>query len=353
MNIPSIFLYSSIALLSFFFLHYILFSYQIVLISLLFIYIFLKKKDHLIQLFLFFILCYFWHSAQINILLKNNHLIQETRKITGIIVDKREINKMYSYVLQTFYAKDKTKNKKILETKIKLITKKNFQIGDYIECFSFHLLKKYTNKEELIKNNFNFGYAGTIITNNIKRYFANNEYNFIYKLTRKLYSLKEIITKKIEIHLKEEYHLYETIFLGKANKNLILEKIFTKWGILHYLARSGMHIQIIITFLSAILLFLGISHQINIYLQLFFLFFFYCFSFQSISFFRSFMMFILYNICQLLKIPTTQLHTLSITLILVLFLYPFSFALLGTQLTFFTTCVLAFIQYKKKLILPR
>lgn len=131
-------------------------------------------------------------------------------------------------------------------------------------------------------------------------------------------------------------------------ENDFIKRLFEEWGIGHYLARSGLHIQIISKILAIIVLFFGFTQTTSFLIQVIFLLFFYIISFSSVSFFRSLIMFFVYGFFYFFfKIKTTSLHTVSFALIGTLLYNPFLFLELGVQLTFLVTTVLSLIGYKK------
>lgn len=175
------------------------------------------------------------------------------------------------------------------------------------------------------------------------------KYKKTYALFNFLFCLKENFYNSFKKYFSDkDIFFFDTIFLGKSVKNEQYRNLFSVWGISHYLARSGLHIQICISILISFFLFLGFSYTTSALFQLLFLFLFYFFTFSSISFFRAFLMFFFFLMAKLARLNTTSLHTLSVTTIIAFFIYPFCFLQLGTQLTFFTTCILALISYAKQ-----
>jgi hypothetical protein len=141
---------------------------------------------------------------------------------------------------------------------------------------------------------------------------------------------------------------FRSLFLGKSMENDLIRRLFEEWGIGHYLARSGLHIQILSKILGIIVLFFGFTQTTSFLIQVIFLFLFYIISFSSVSFFRSLLMFFFYGFLYFfLRIRTTSLHTVSFALIVTLLYNPFLFLELGVQLTFLVTTVLSLIGYKK------
>lgn len=346
--IPFISIISFLILFSFF----INFNFNInvifiIFIIILFIILFTKKKKllyYLILLFLFFI----YHHYQLNNFFYRHSIITKGRQFTGIILQKKLLDKKYIYLvnLNSFYI---LKKKEIINANISIISNKNINIGDFISIPFIFFLQKYNDLSELKKKPINFISHASGIATNIK-ILNNNQFEKVYNIIHYLNQLKENFLKSIKsLFMINDNFFFETIFLGIPSNNCPYRNLFLIWGISHYLARSGLHIQIAINILISFFLFLGFSYFTSIIIQLLFLFIFYFFTFPSISFFRAFIMFFLFVICKLLRLPTTSIHTISITIIITFLFYPFSFLQLSTQLTFFTTFILALINYIKKI----
>lgn len=271
--------------------------------------------------------------------------IDNVKTITGIVTGKTEIKNKFLYTIKTNAIITK-KERIISSTYIKLLSSKNLELSDYIICKNIYQLTKVKTINDWEKEKFHQGYAGIFISNTIKKYNESVIYQKIYRYIKIIASVRNFILNQIKITLDDQ-PLFKTIFLGESNKDQNIKQIFNTWGITHYLARSGLHIQILISLISFILLFLGISYKKIIFFESFILLFFYFFSFQSISFLRAITMFLMNKFCLLLKIKTTSLHIVSATALLIFFINPYSFFLLSTQLTFFCTFILAVINYKQ------
>jgi competence protein ComEC len=286
----------------------------------------------------------FFHEYQLYSHLKNHQLISEGKYFNGMIINKKKLDKKYLYLININSFK-KNQNKIYNDSIITILSKKNYLTGTFITIPSLIILQKFNNKDDLKKNPLNLSSHLSGITSNIK---INNhyEYNIIYKPFNVLFLLKEQFHNFLENYFDTENKIFfDTIVLGKSIENKLYKNIFLIWGISHYLARSGLHIQICMSFIISFFLFLGFSYTNSALIQLIILILFYFFTFPSISFFRALIMFFLFLICKLIKLPTTTLHIVSLTTIITFLFYPFCFLQLGTQLTFFTTFILALINY--------
>lgn len=342
--IPIIFI-AFLILLSSFFMHLYL-SFKIIVIYVLFFSFaafFLNKKVSCFFLIGNLIL-YFYHDYTIKKHLEIHHAIVEGKKFVGIIINKKDLGKKYLYQIN-IYSFQHNKERKKINAYISVITKKNLLLGEFIFIPYIFFLKKYNSIEELIKNPLNFSSHASGIPSDIRSNTILN-YKKTYSFFRFLFQLKDNFENTCKKYfIDENKFFFETIFLGKSVHNKIYKNLFFTWGISHFLARSGLHIQICISLLMGFFLFLGFSYLFSALIQLLLLFIFYFFTFPSISFFRAFLMFFLFLICKLLNLPTTSLHTLSATAIITFFIYPYCFLQLGTQLTFFTTCILSLLSY--------
>jgi competence protein ComEC len=322
----------------------IIFVYKILIIIILSTISMAINKNYLSYAFIFIISTFMYYSYfvfEFNFIKK----VDNIKTITGIVTGKTETKNKFLYTIKTNAIITK-KEKIIYSTYVKLLSNKNLELSDYIICKNIYQLTKIKTINDWEKEKFHQGYAGIFISNTIKKYNESVIYQKIYRYIKIIASARNFILNQIKITLKDQ-PLFKTIFLGESNKNQNIKQIFNTWGITHYLARSGLHIQILISFISFILLFLGINYKKIIFFESFILLFFYFFSFQSISFLRAIIMFLMNKFCLLLKIKTTSLHIVSATALLIFFINPYSFFLLSTQLTFFCTFILAVINYKQ------
>ncbi len=313
----------------------------------LFFYFFSYKtmKKNYIKAFFIVFLCYCHYSYFFVYRFESIKHISNAKKIRGIITNKVKSKNRYIYEMKVTNIDTKKENI-LYNSYVKIISFKNLNITDYVTCKNLYPLTTTKTTHEWKKNTYNQGYSAFFVTNTIKKYKEKIYYQKIYQFIQFIQSIKEYILRQCDLLLSDQ-PLFKTIFLGESNKNEEIKKIFNAWGIGHYLARSGIHIQILIAFMNFILLFLGLGYEIIIYLELIILIMFYFFSFQSISFLRAIMMFFITKFCLLLKIKTTSLHVISLTALLFFIFNPYCFFSLSTQLTFFCTFILTIINYKK------
>lgn len=152
-----------------------------------------------------------------------------------------------------------------------------------------------------------------------------------------------------EKKLSQKAHtLYLSIFCGKKCKSQTtahIKKLFQYWGISHHLARSGLHLVILITILLFLCSWIPYSQLTKQWFVLGFLSFYYVLTFSSIAFMRAFYMYVLYTICKQLNLATNPIHILLITTFFILTINPYHLFFLDFQLSFsITMLILCFTQ---------
>jgi ComEC/Rec2-related protein len=115
------------------------------------------------------------------------------------------------------------------------------------------------------------------------------------------------------------------------------KELFQAWGIHHYLARSGLHIVIILAILMSFLAIFNIRSMFIYIISLFFLFIFSLFTWTGISYLRASLMWILMILSRLFRVYSYNLHTWSLCTLFFLILNPFYLFNLEFQLSFGAT----------------
>ena len=142
---------------------------------------------------------------------------------------------------------------------------------------------------------------------------------------------------------KRAYTLFATVFLGKKEKSYHyyeLRKSCVHWGIVHYLARSGLHVIVLIGIWTVLLRLLSFSFLTNQLLISLFLGLYYLLSWPSISFMRAVLVFLMYQVCMISGRSFQTLHLLTLTTIIILIVNPTQLFFLDFQLSFGLTCTL-------------
>ena len=176
---------------------------------------------------------------------------------------------------------------------------------------------------------------------------------FIKRIFRPQISIKRFFQEKkndIKEKLKKafkksEYTLFSSIFLGKKeNQELYkIRKLFNTWGITHYLARSGLHLALIFILLSALFNILFIPLIIKIFLIFGVCIIYAALSWSSISFTRSLLLMLSYQLCMLLKLPIDSFHLLNLVFLVCIIPHTYLIFQLDFQLTFTLTYSLILI----------
>lgn len=139
------------------------------------------------------------------------------------------------------------------------------------------------------------------------------------------------------------HSLYLSIFCGKKIKSQTttkMKELFQYWGISHHLARSGLHLVILISLLLFLLSFIPCSNFRKQWLVIIMLFIYYAMTYSSVAFMRAFYMYIFYTLCKQLYIPSNPTHILLITTLLILSLNPHHLFFLDFQLSFSITLLI-------------
>lgn len=219
------------------------------------------------------------------------------------------------------------------------IGQKNLEIGDIIKIKNLNLkeiknkdYQKYLFKEGILASNF--------ISKLSYKLISRNEFS----ISKLLYKLKTSLI----LSLKEKMNpltwaFFNVIFLGKKLLNASIEDIkhhFNLWGISHYLARSGLHVILIIGIWHFMLRFIPISFFIKQIIICFLIVIYHILTWSSISFKRALLTFLLYKLCIIKSFPIHQLHILSLTTFLILIHNPYQIFFLDFQLSFSITCSL-------------
>ncbi|MBY0110067.1 MAG: ComEC/Rec2 family competence protein [Candidatus Babeliaceae bacterium] len=253
--------------------------------------------------------------------------IKNTYKITGIA----EING----------------SKKAARIQLFSKTKPLFNAGDNVEFKNLNF-NKITNPE----------YSNYLLKENIH---ATTYCNKLLSTKKKQIKTKTINTKEISLQIENQIsnkmsniagNLFSSLFLGSKKyiecQDLTIKNCFNTWGINHFLARSGLHVTLILFFI----IFMGRICLIPFnYLNLitsFFLLAYSLFSYSSISFFRAFITALMGIWCLTMRVPLNSLHLVTLAFLISIIYNPFFALFLDFQLTFLLTwglCVLASLDF--------
>ncbi len=126
------------------------------------------------------------------------------------------------------------------------------------------------------------------------------------------------------------------LFLGMKAKELAVNvrQFFANWGASHYLARSGLHVNIFANIWVFLFLLLPIGLGSRLWLSIFITIGYFLLTFSSISFLRAEIMFWIATLLKIFSRSANTLHTLLLTALLVLLVNPFQIIGIDFQLSF-------------------
>ncbi|MFC1842847.1 ComEC/Rec2 family competence protein, partial [Candidatus Dependentiae bacterium] len=215
------------------------------------------------------------------------------------------------------------------------------QIGDtvLIKNVKFKTPKNNGFVRYLIKQ----GIATTIFANKL-------DYEIVYRptywLSRWLHGKKEAMLNSLKAKMSPRlFAIFSSAFLGNKNipkeENQNLRGKFREWGILHILARSGLHLVIFLILCEILLAFVPIYFYIKQIIIIVLSILYLLLSWPSVSFIRAFSVLILYKVCPFLKRKPDLVHIVTIICLTMLLYNPIQIFFLDFQLSFFLTLTLA------------
>jgi competence protein ComEC len=125
------------------------------------------------------------------------------------------------------------------------------------------------------------------------------------------------------------------------------KKHFNVWGISHHLARSGLHLLLLIIVFQVVLSALSVSFFMRQFILLGIVLLYSALSWSSVSYMRAFITFIFYTCCNLLKMPVKLLPIIALVTIIVLVFNPAQLFFLDFQLSFGLTFALGWLNHLK------
>jgi len=206
------------------------------------------------------------------------------------------------------------------------------RIADQLEVIDLKINPPKTNQGSLYSNE-----------SLIPKVFANKLlFSLIYRpkfsLTRILkegkYNLVQNLTRKMSAATST---LFEYIFLGLKNPSDVSDQFrykFNYWGIAHYLARSGLHVVLIIFLWSLFLRFIPLGFMLKQILLTALSIIYSLLSWPSTSFERALVTFLLVQICLIMKLPIRSSYLIILCSLLFLIVNPFQLFFLDFQLSF-------------------
>jgi predicted membrane metal-binding protein len=172
----------------------------------------------------------------------------------------------------------------------------------------------------------------------------------IYHVQRFFYEWRESIYTNIEQKMSPLcFALYSSLFLGNRHEQKrALEPMsqkFQHWGIVHHLARSGLHLILFAASLLFLLKYTPLSLTTKKFCMLTMCSFYYCLSWSSLPFLRSFVAFALNSLCCFLTVQINTRYLITLICFIMLLLNPIQLFFLDFQLTFLITYAIAWFNY--------
>jgi ComEC/Rec2-related protein len=181
--------------------------------------------------------------------------------------------------------------------------------------------------------------------------FIYDSYIRIKKIIQNIY-MRSVTSLKNHMN-KDMYTLFLSLFLGHTHPhNHHHRKVFDRWGISHYLARSGLHIALLIGILHIFFMYIPCPLVIRYTIVWFILSCYACLSISSVSFIRTYMLYIIYMLGVFMNVPAYPLHALSLVSFACLLYNPFFILCIDFQLSFFLTYGLMLFYEHRKRVLP-
>lgn len=158
----------------------------------------------------------------------------------------------------------------------------------------------------------------------------------------------------LQINLRKKlspkaFSLFSSLFIGNRKPVATLlalhKQNFKQWGILHHLARSGLHLVVFIMIWHYLLNVLPLPFICKHFLISFLILFYFLFSWSSLSFLRAFIIYALYKIGTLARAKVHPLHTICSACLLLLMHNPFHLFFLDFQLSFLLSFFLLWIAH--------
>lgn len=167
---------------------------------------------------------------------------------------------------------------------------------------------------------------------------------FFYK---KKSTLKQSFLQKIKSHLSQKTaQLFFPLFLGKkerSKENRFIQKQSLYWGIAHHMARSGIHLVMILLLLTTLLNWLQINYKVRSVLIMSIATLYHALSFNSLSFMRAMSMQYQQAASKIVQTQYSSIHALAITTIGTVFYNPYHVLFLDFQLSFGITAVIIWL----------
>lgn len=255
-------------------------------------------------------------------------------------IDSPRFNYQLTMAVSTISLKDEEKSPAPVNILFYLKKKPRARIGDTIETANLKLKRPASSFAQfLIKQ----GCVASCCAYELKETIIQRDaHNFWRSVNQMRHTLLYRLEKKLK---PATFELVCSIFLGnRAYVKREMDKTkdcFKSWGISHYLARSGLHLVLFIMLWHFLLSLFPFSYRCKQLLLLALILFYALLSWNSISFERAVLMFILSRGTNLFGYANHYIHVITLATLFVLILNPFQLFFLDFQLSFGFTFALA------------
>ena len=167
-------------------------------------------------------------------------------------------------------------------------------------------------------------------------HYSHSNVGFSIKKNELLYSLKNKMNAS-------SFTFFSSLFLGNKTNSFHYEKLkdhFKRWGLSHYLARSGLHLILFIALWQFLLRFIPLAFIIKHLILSCIVVLYFIFSWPSLPFIRSCITYFVYFIYILCNKQIDSLHILTLVTWLILLSNPVQLFSLDFQLSFGLTFAL-------------
>lgn len=217
-----------------------------------------------------------------------------------------------------------------------------FRVGDRIHLKNIVICPSANRSFEFYS--FKEGMSGTIFARASQAQLTTRP---VYSISRFIQETRNsMLTQISETIHGESKNLVYTIFFGnRVQENSTTKTPFKQWGISHYLARSGLHLVMLIVLWRLLLSLIPLPFFIKELLLLWCIMFYSVMSWSSISFTRAFLIFLGIKMATFLKKPIHYVHHIFIVCLAVLIHNPFQLFFLDFQLSFGLTLAIAWLNH--------
>lgn len=240
------------------------------------------------------------------------------------------------------------------------IADKSFAADNYIAIYSqkisdIRIADTVRISDLIFKKNKSEKFNFYLMKENIDAVLFENNAKYVlierprFSINRTIFEYKVYLLDSFKRKLsKSSYNLFSSLFLGKAEKsnhNDTVKNEFLCWGLSHYLARSGLHLIIVLFLWQFLLQFAPIHIFYKNILVLAIITTYSLLSWSSISFYRALLSLFFFKGFSLMLIPVKTVHIFVLVCLIALIYNPFYLFSLDFQLSFFITFTL--ILYNK------